>query len=210
MCADRNTGNLFIVSAPSGAGKSTLLSRLVAEDPAVAYSVSHTTRAPRDGEKQGVDYYFVDEPEFKRLIEVDAFLEWARVHHNFYGTSAEPLLRELATGRDVILDIDVVGAATVRQKLPQAVSIFILPPNYQALSYRLHHRAKDSEEIISRRLQNAAAEISRVEEFDYVLINENLETCYTQLGQIINASRCRTEVSKKMIRKIIETFDNSR
>ena len=209
MTATNCTGNLFIISAPSGAGKSTLLSRLVDEDTCIAYSVSHTTRNPRVGEKHGEAYFFVDVDGFKKLIEQNAFLEWAQVHHNYYGTSRKPLMAELEAGRDVILDIDVVGAANVRARMPEAVSIFILPPDFQTLSDRLYARAKDSEETIQRRLRNAASEIKDVDEYDYVLVNENLESCYARLVEIVRASRSRTVVNRHMIAKIVETFTKS-
>ena len=209
MTTGKSTGNLFIISAPSGAGKSTLLERLIAEDARVAYSVSHTTRQPRAGEVHGKAYYFVDVPTFKQLIQEDAFLEWAEVHTNFYGTSAKPLLARLEKGGDVILDIDVVGAANVREKIPGAVSIFILPPDFQSLSDRLHSRGKDNEETIQRRLRNAAGELERVGDFDYVLVNDNLDTCYERLVEIIRASRSRTDVNRQVIAKIVETFKHS-
>jgi len=201
-----NQGNLFIISAPSGAGKSTLLERLVTEDKGIAYSVSHTTRAPRTGEADGVHYHFVDESRFMELVESDAFLEWARVHDHLYGTSRAPIDKCLKEGQDIIVDIDVVGAALVREQAAQAIGIFILPPDFKSLEARLISRGKDTPQVIERRLNNALGEMKRVHEFHYAIVNDDLETCYGSLHSIIVASRCKTEANKDMVGKIIATF----
>ncbi len=199
-------GNLFIVSAPSGAGKSTLLSRLIEEDPHIDYSVSHTTRAPRMGEENGIHYHFVDEARFMELVDQGAFLEWARVHGHLYGTSKAPIMKRLEEGQDVIVDIDVVGAGLVREQAPQAIGIFILPPDYQTLEARLVSRGKDSPEVIQRRLKNALGEMQRIDEFHYSIVNDDLDSCFKLLRSIIRASRCKTAANKNNISKIIATF----
>ena len=207
MVSSERYGNLYIISAPSGAGKSTLLSRLVMEDTLISYSVSHTTRKPRDGERHGIEYYFAEHADFEKLIGEEAFLEWAEVHGNYYGTSREPVLEKLEQGKDVVVDIDVAGAAIIRKKLPTAINIFILPPDYLTLRARLEERGKDAADVIERRLDNAAGEIRRVEEYDYVIVNDTLETCYRQLRSIIDATRCRTRINRQTISKVLATFE---
>lgn len=199
-------GSLFIVSAPSGAGKSTLLSRLTENDARISYSISHTTRQPRAGELDEHHYYFVDEPEFRDLVARDIFHEWAEVHGNFYGTSQQPVEEQLARGLDVLLEIDVAGAASVREKMPMAISIFIMPPSCDILHDRLQSRGKDSEEVIQRRMKNAMDEMVRYHEYDYVLVNDDLDTCYEQLVSIIRSGRRRTGVNCQQIGKILATF----
>ena len=186
-----SAGSVFIVAAPSGAGKSSLVNALLAQEPGIVLSVSFTTRAPRPGEEDGREYFFVSEAEFRERDAKAEFLESAQVHGNFYGTSKRLIEEHTHAGRDVLLEIDWQGAQQVRRQFPDAVGIFILPPSIAALEQRLKHRAQDSDEVIARRVQNAAGEIAHAVEFDYVIINENFDTALSQLVGIARASRCR-------------------
>ena len=185
-------GRLFIFSAPSGAGKTTLLKRVMAELDNLAFSVSHTTRAPRAGEVDGVDYHFVSQERFAAMRDQGAFLEWAEVHGNFYGTSREAVLAQLAQGVDVILDIDVQGAAFVRaSQLIDGAFVFISPPSLAELERRLRGRKTDSDETIGLRLRNAAKEMRAAVEYDYLLLNDQLEEAVTVLKAVVLAERSR-------------------
>lgn len=182
---------LFIVSAPSGAGKSSLLGKLLAADPDLALSVSHTTRAMRPGEENGVHYHFVDVPEFQKLAGEGQFVEHAQVFDNYYGTS-EPALREqLAAGKDTVVEIDWQGARQVRERFPEAVSIFIAPPSIEALRERLSGRGQDSEEIIDRRMRDARSELSHYSEYDYLVINDDFDLALGELAAVVVAERLR-------------------
>jgi guanylate kinase len=183
------SGTLFIVSAPSGAGKTSLLAELVPTDERLRLSVSHTTRAPRPGEQDGVHYHFVSVDEFRELTEQGVFLESAEVFGNFYGTSEQSLREQLDAGFDVILEIDWQGAAQVRKRIPEAVSIFILPPSIEALRARLGGRGQDSEEIIQGRMQQATSEMSHYCEYDYLLFNDDFAVALTELRAIFTANR---------------------
>ena len=185
-------GDLFVISAPSGAGKSTLCSMLVKELDNIAFSISHTTRSPRPGEINGKDYYFVSEQEFEQLVAEDAFLEWARVHGNFYGTHRAHVMEKLSQGTDVILDIDVQGAKQVKKRLPGAVTIFILPPSWQVLEERLTKRGSEDKEKIKLRLQNAMKEMEEVTNYQYTVVNDVLEVAFGQLKAIVLAQRSKT------------------
>ena len=185
------SGNLFIVSAPSGAGKTTLVSGLVAADPGIRKSVSYTTRAPRQGEENGRSYHFIGVEEFERMRSQGDFLETARVHENFYGTSRRTVEKETAGGFDVLLEIDWQGAAQIRSLKPDAVSIFILPPSIEALEKRLRGRGQDSPDVIAGRVAAARGEISHVGEFDYVIINDEFNRAAQDLISIIRAERLR-------------------
>lgn len=182
-------GNLYVVAAPSGAGKTTLVRLLLDSEREVQLSVSYTTRAPRPGEENGRDYHFVDTATFRSMIERHDFLEWAEVHGNFYGTSQTWIAGRLAAGADVLLEIDWQGAQQVRAKFPAAIGIFILPPSMEELTRRLTGRATDSEEVIARRLAAAQAEMRHVGEFDYVIINDQLEQALDDLCAVVRASR---------------------
>jgi guanylate kinase len=186
-----STGALFIVSAPSGAGKTTLVSRLMAQDKAVIHSVSYTTRPPRPGEQDGVHYHFINVARFLEMRERQDFLEWAEVHGNFYGTSRSWLSEQLAFGQDVLLEIDWQGAQQVRRLFPTAVSIFILPPSLDELERRLRGRGSDSADVIARRVAGALSEMRRVNEFDFVIINKDLDVALTDLNAAVRASRLR-------------------
>ncbi len=185
------SGALFIVSAPSGAGKTTLVAALRAADPLIHKSISYTTRRPRPGEIDGRDYHFVTPAEFERMLERGEFLESAQVHGNRYGTSHRWVTGQTAQGQDILLEIDWQGAAQVRKLAPEAVSIFILPPSFDALLARLNKRAQDSPEVIARRLENAREEMAHVTEFDYVIINEDLNRAAQDLISIIRAERLK-------------------
>ena len=190
-------GHLYIVAAPSGAGKTTLVRMLLADDPCLRLSISKTTRSPRQGEQNGREYHFVDEPTFLAQIENDEFLEWAKVHGNYYGTSRRWIETQMATGCDVVLEIDWQGAQQVRKVFPEAIGIFILPPSRAALEKRLSQRGTDSPETVARRLAAAREEMRHAGEFGYVIINEDLQQAYDSLKSIITASRLRYEIQKQ-------------
>lgn len=192
-------GNLFIISAPSGAGKSTLINALLKQHADMQLSVSHTTRSPRPGESNGVQYHFTDIPAFKQLIAEDQFIEWAEVFGNYYGTSKAALADKLAQGIDVFLDIDWQGARQIKQQLPFVTSIFILPPSVEALEQRLNQRGQDSAEVIAGRMAKAQDEISHADEYDYWVVNDDLELALQQFSGIIQTQRLKQQ--KQAIRQ---------
>lgn len=192
-------GNLFIISAPSGAGKSTLINALLKQDADMQLSVSHTTRSPRPGETDGVQYHFTDVSSFKQLIAQDQFIEWAEVFGNYYGTSKAALANKLAQGIDVFLDIDWQGARQIKQQLPFVTSIFILPPSVEALEQRLNQRGQDSAEVITGRMAKARDEISHANEYDYWVVNDDLELAVQQFSGIIQSQRLKQQ--KQAIRQ---------
>jgi guanylate kinase len=179
----------FVVAAPSGTGKTTVCRKVVERDGQIWFSVSHTTRAQRDIEVDGRDYFFVDEEEFQRLIEGRAFLEWAIYNSNHYGTSWKAIEQPLSQGRDVLLEIEVQGAAQVKTRRPDACLIFLLPPSMQALEHRLKGRGTDTEEQIQRRLNAAERELEAISEFHYAVTNDDLDSCVTDLLAIVQAER---------------------
>ncbi len=183
---------LLIISSPSGAGKTTLCRKLRAEFPSLTFSVSHTTRKPRPGEQDGREYHFVDRPSFERLVEAQAFAEWAEVHGNLYGTSFAEIERARASeARGIIFDIDYQGARQIRQRVPDAAAVFILPPSFSVLEQRLRNRASDDDETVRRRLAKARTEIEHYALFDYLIVNEDLERAYDQLRAIVLAEGAR-------------------
>src|SRR5690554_4035803 len=182
-------GSLLIVTAPSGAGKTTLVGGLLERDANVRLSVSYTTRAPREGQVEGVHYHFVDVASFRGLRDRGEFLEWAEVHDNYYGTSKSWIREQIAAGSDIVLEIDWQGAQQVRRAFPDAVGIFVLPPSFDALEARLRSRGTDSEDVIARRLLGARGEMRHVGEFDYVILNDALEEAIADLIAIVRASR---------------------
>ncbi len=181
-------GRLFILSAPSGAGKTSLARALVERDPRLAFSVSHTTRAPRPGERHGVHYYFVTPEEFERMVERGEFLEHATVFGKRYGTARAEVERLLAQGKDVLLDIDWQGARAVKRRMPEAVSIFILPPSRAALEARLKNRAQDPPAVIAARMREATAQMRHYDEFDHVIVNDVFEEALADLEAIIRGT----------------------
>ena len=190
-------GNLFVVAAPSGAGKSSLVKALMELDAKVRPSVSHTTRAPRGQEKHGREYYFVSENEFDQMVASDTFLEWAHVHGHRYGTSRKAIEDRIAQGADVVLEIDYQGAVQVKKLFANAVSIFILPPSWEELQSRLHNRGEDEPEVIALRLKNAAQEMSKAHEFDFVIINELFERAVFDLKAVVHAQRLKYSAQRR-------------
>jgi len=182
-------GNLFILSAPSGAGKSSLINAMLGKHADMQLSVSHTTRAPRAGEQDGVHYHFVSVDTFKQLIADGVFLEWAEVFGNYYGTSKAAIAEQLAKGIDVFLDIDWQGAQQIRPQVPGVISVFILPPSVTELEKRLQGRGTDSAEVIAKRMQQARSEISHFLEYDFVLINDDFQQCLGQFEAVVLAAR---------------------
>ncbi len=200
------SGNLFVVAAPSGGGKTSLVRALLARDPGIKLSVSFTTRAPRQGEVNGVDYFFVDEQEFARRRDASEFLEHAYVHGNWYATSATWLRAQIEAGHDVLLEIDWQGAAQVRRLIPTAVQIFILPPSMSVLEARLHGRGQDTRDVIDHRLANAQDEIRHCGEFDYVIINQDFATALDDVAAIVRASRLRAAPQMGRHRALLEAL----
>jgi guanylate kinase len=185
------TGTLFVVAAPSGGGKTSLTRALLEKDPGIRLSVSYTTRPPRPGEQEGVDYHFVSIERFMALRDAGEFLEHAQVHGNWYATSASWLNKQIEAGQDVLLEIDWQGAAQVRKLIPSSVHIFILPPSLALLEERLHRRGQDDKATIARRLDAARDEIRHCAEFNYVIINQDFATAVDDLSAIVRASRLR-------------------
>lgn len=180
-----------MVVAPSGAGKSSLVNALLAEDPAICLSISCTTRAPRPAEVDGRDYRFVSVEAFERMQQSNQLLEWALVHGNYYGTPRDRIDEATALGQDVLLEIDWQGARQVKQRYPQAIGIFVLPPSIAALEERLQARGQDSQEVIARRIQAASEEISHSPEFEYVIINQEFSVALRELVQVVRTARLR-------------------
>lgn len=192
-------GTLFIVSAPSGAGKTSLVQALVSTMDDISVSVSHTTRAGRPGERDGVDYYFVDEGHFEGMVAQGAFLEHARVFGNLYGTARKTVMGLLQEGKDVVLEIDWQGADQVRSVMPAAVSIFILPPSHEELERRLRARNSDDPDAVRRRMREAAAELSHYAEFEYLVVNDAFERALADLQAIVRACRLRLPVQQSRL-----------
>lgn len=200
-------GNLIIISSPSGGGKGTLIRELLNTTPNITFSVSYTTRQMRDGEEDGREYHFVDRPEFEKLIERGEFIEYAEVHGNLYGTSINQIKSVTDTGKDVLLEIDVQGASILYDKVPDAVSIFILPPSFPTLRTRLTLRATESSGDLKVRLQNSFHEVLEYEKFRFLVINDDLNKAVDDLRTIICAERHRTDRQLDEIRGILDGFD---
>jgi guanylate kinase len=183
---------LIVVSAPSGAGKTSLCREIRKVVANLGYSISHTTRAPRPGEVDGHDFYFVPEAEFRAMVDRGDFAEWARVHGNLYGTSSRPLEEALDRGEDILLDIDTQGARQLRTRYPQGLYVFVVAPSMKELELRLRERKSDAPQEIARRLARAVEEIAAWREYDYLIVNRHLDEAVRQLGCIIEAERCRT------------------
>jgi guanylate kinase len=203
---DCQNGLLLVVSAPSGTGKTTVVERLVQIVEGLSLSRSYTSRAARPGEADGVDYNFISRQRFESMIAEDAFLEWADVFGNFYGTAEADTSRERASGTDLVLVIDVQGARKVRARCPEMVGVFVLPPSYDALERRLRGRSKDSEAAMQRRLATARAEIAAFVEYDYVVVNDELEACVQRLHSIVLAERSRLRMMRPKAEQIVESF----
>jgi guanylate kinase len=202
-------GTLFVVSSPSGGGKGTIIRHVLDVVENLSYSVSFTTRAPRQTEVDGREYFFVNRETFDEMVAAREFLEWACVHGNFYGTSKKQIIEETAAGSDIILEVDVQGAASVRQLLMDSVSIFILPPSYEVLRQRLIARGTDSPAELEVRLRNAPEELKQYSTFDYVIINDEIERASAQLASIIYAERARCMRQEPLVREVIKKFSNS-
>ena len=199
-------GTLFIVAAPSGAGKSSIVNACLARDPNIRLSISFTSRAPRPGERHHEHYHFVSATEFERMVAAGDFFEHARVHGDWKGTARQSVEPQLAAGRDVLLEIDWQGALQVRAQMPDAVSVFILPPSRQALEERMRARGQDSDEVIRRRLAAAREEMSHYDEFDYVIVNEHFATAVDEMCAIFTASRLRREAQAQRHAGLIATL----
>jgi guanylate kinase len=198
---------VFIISAPSGSGKSTLVGRLLKDVENLMFSVSYTTRAPRGTEREGGHYHYISREEFETRLARDEFLEHATVFDNYYGTHRSILDEAKACGRDLVLDIDVQGARQLKGKIPEAVTIFILPPSREILEKRLRARGEDSDAVIERRLRDAAEEIRNYNAYDYVLINKELEASASNLASVVRGERVRRIRIEDQIRPILETFE---
>lgn len=199
-------GILFVVSSPSGGGKGTLIQLVLKQVQDVSYSVSYTTRNPRAGELNGREYFFVDTKSFLEMIDRDEFLEWALVHGKHYGTARDQVARQLSAGRDIILEVDVQGAASIRKLIPDSVSVFILPPSLDLLRERLTARGTDSDEELALRLRNAPEELKDHSAFDYVIINDEAQRAAAQLAAVIEAERVRLSRQEAKIRQVVDGF----
>jgi guanylate kinase len=204
--ASKGRGILFVVSSPSGGGKGTLIQRVLNKVPNLSYSVSFTTRAPRNGEVNGREYFFVTPEQFEEMVAANEFLEWAHVHCKLYGTGRQQVYREISEGRDIILEVDVQGAASVRGLMADAVSVFILPPSFEVLRQRLLARGTDSPEELDLRLRNAPTELKHYAAFQYLIINDNVDRAADELAAIVYAERTRLNRQEQQIKQVIEAF----
>lgn len=204
MSSPSPTGQLFVISAPSGVGKTTLIRSLLRELPSLRFSVSSTTRPPRPEESDGKDYHFISREAFQAGIEANRFLEWAQVHGEYYGTDRERLEAWLTAGDDVLLDIDVQGARQVRQRYPQAHLIFILPPAWDVLAERLRARGTESPQQLAARLNAAYSEVQEASRYDYLVINDVLQTAAADLAGIIRAARCRQQARARHLNALLD------
>lgn len=202
-------GLCLVLSAPSGAGKSTLVSRLRAEFPGFAYSISCTTRAPRGGEQDGVHYHFLPRETFIARRDAGYFAEWAEVHGNFYGTPKGPVEDKLAHGQDMLFDIDVQGALQLKEVFPQALYVFILPPSREVLERRLRGRGTDSEEVIERRMRNALGELMQARHFEYHIVNDDLEEAADELRAVYVAGRARAICRPGVVEGLLAQWESA-
>ena len=200
-------GNLFVVSAPSGAGKSSLVKALLELDSQVYRSISHTTRPPRGQEKHGREYFFASREDFEKMIAGNAFVEWANVHGNLYGTSKKAIEERLAKGADIVLEIDYQGALQIKDSFPHAVLIFILPPSWEELRSRLENRGEDASDVIEKRLKNAGQEMAQVSKFDFVIINELFERALFDLKAVVHSQRLRYSCQRRTRAEIFLSLD---
>ncbi len=197
-------GTLYVISAPSGAGKTSLLKALTADDQLLGVAVSHTTRAPRPGESDDVHYHFIDQATFESMVAAGEFLEHANVHGNCYGTSRDAVAKVLATGRDLVLEIDWQGARQVRTAMPAATSVFILPPSREALEQRLRDRGQDSEAVIAKRIVNALDEMAHHDEYDYLVVNDRFDEALADLAAIFRTRRLLTASQSDRHRELLD------
>lgn len=199
-------GILFVVSSPSGGGKGTLIQRVLKRVPNLGYSVSFTTRPPRNGEVDGREYFFVNQEDFEAMVAAGEFLEWAHVHGKLYGTASKQVAREITEGRDIILEVDVQGAASVRTLMADSVSIFILPPSFEILKERLQARGTDSPEELDLRLRRAPFELKDYSAFEYVILNDDVDRAANQMSAIIHAERARLSRQEAQVKRVVEAF----
>ena len=195
----KEKGQLIVLSGPSGVGKSTVIAELFGQRESIYFSVSYTTRQPRVGEQDGVNYNFVVREEFERMIAADELLEYAEYVNNYYGTSLKAIQDKLNAGVDVLLDIEVQGAAKVRARCPDALFIFIIPPSFEELSRRLHRRNTDSEDVIAGRLEKAKIEFKEIPSYDYLVINDKVSGAVAEIEAILKAAECRVENRKSIL-----------
>ncbi len=203
-------GLLIVLSGPSGAGKGTICSRLRAEMPNLTYSVSMTTRQPRVGEVEGVNYFFRDKEEFEELLKEDAFLEYAKVYDNYYGTPKKHVMDLLDQGKSVLLEIDIQGAMQVKERYSDAIFIYIVPPSLTELSARLRGRATDSEEVIDKRLSLACSELALAHRYDYIVVNDDLDEATKKTASILRAESCKISRNKEKIQFIYKQYMDSK
>jgi len=198
------SGQLFVISAPSGTGKSTVAMAVRQRVPGLGYSISHTTRKPRGNERNGIDYYFVDDGTFTKMTDEGAFVEWAKVYDNFYGTSSSGLQDLTDSGLDVLMDVDIQGGRNIKKRFPDSVLIFLLPPSLEELERRLRKRGTDDEPVIESRMEMAADDIKNCVWYDYIIVNDKLETAIDEAQSIIVSERCLTERQLPGIRKFFD------
>lgn len=199
--SSNNKGYCYIISAPSGSGKTTLIHSIMNEIERLHFVTSYTTRSARQGEVDGKDYHFVTKSRFQEMIDQDLLLEWAEVHGQYYGTPRESVEQTIRSGEDVVLEIDVQGAETVRRKLPEAVSIYILPSNPETIHTRLVERGKENEEAIRMRLSTARREIAALDQYDFLVVNDDLDEACRELRSIITAQRCRPQLRGDLVQR---------
>jgi guanylate kinase len=197
-------GQLFIISAPSGAGKSTILTAVKKRVSGLGYSISHTTRKPRGDERNGVDYHFVDDRTFTKMINEGAFVEWAKVYDNFYGTSSSNLQDQTSSGLDVLMDVDIQGGQNIKDRFPDSVLIFLLPPSLEELERRLRERGTDNEPVIRARMESAADDIKNCTWYDYIIVNDKLEKAIDETQSIIMSKRCVTDRQLPEVKKLFD------